>query len=37
MFGDIESFNWDHTDEFRDEWCWLGDESETSARDIHSD
>jgi hypothetical protein len=38
MFGDIKSFNWDHTDEFQDEWCWPGDESGKLARDIiHSD
>jgi hypothetical protein len=38
MFGNIEGFNWDHIDDFRDEWCWPGDESETLARDmIHSD
>jgi hypothetical protein len=38
VYEDIEGFNWDHTDEFRNEWSWPEDDpSSTDSHFIHSD
>jgi hypothetical protein len=37
MFSDIKEFDWDHTDEFRNNSCWPGDSSnEPGGSLIHS-
>jgi hypothetical protein len=38
MYNDIEGFNWNHTDKFRNEWSWPEDDpGSTASQLIYSD